>query len=85
MVFLMGRGQKGEEVYILATGEKPDLVLKTITKALPLLGEDPSQYQFINCATYLNRCRKEKAKERWGLCGWYNTIGRMAREVQRSL
>lgn len=85
VLFLMGWGQKGEGVYTLATGKKPELVLKTITKMLPLLGEDLLDYHFINCKTALKRHRKQSPAVGPGLCGWYNAIGLMVREVQRSL
>lgn len=85
VLFLAGRGRRGEEVYTLATGKKPALVLKTITKLLPLLGEDPLNYHFIDCKAALDQYRKQRAVSSPALCGWYNAIGRMVREVQRSL
>ena len=85
VLFLVGRGRKGEGVYTLATGKKPDLVLKTITKILPLLGEDPLNYHFVDCKTALNQHRKQSTAAGPGLCSWYNAIGRMVQEVQRSL
>lgn len=85
VLFMAGRGRKGEGVYTLATGKKPDLVLKTITKILPLLGEDPLNYHFVNCKTALDRHRKQSNAVGPRLCCWYNAIGQMVREVQRSL
>ena len=86
VLFLMGRGRQGEEVYTLATGKKPDLVLKTIERFLPLLGEDPLNYHFVDCSrTALQRYRTSKEAGDQGLSGWYNAIGRLVREVQRSL
>ena len=82
---LAGWGRKGEAVYTLATGKKPDLLLKTITNLLPLLGEDPSNYHFIDCQLALNRHRRQSTVVGAGLCGWYNALGRMVREVQRGL
>lgn len=81
----MGQGGGGEEVYILATGKKPDLLLKTLAQMLPLLGEDPSNYRFINCQTYFNREKSGKDQGGAGHCGWYNRIGQMVGQVQRGL
>jgi len=81
----MGEGSKGEEVYILATGRKPDLLLKTLAHMLPLFGEDLLNYRFINCQAYLSRGKNGRAPKGSGLCDWYNQIGRMVRQVQRGL
>jgi hypothetical protein len=77
----MGEGKKGEDVFILATGKKTDLLLKTLTNILPLLGEDPLHYHFINCQTYMI----QKAQTDLDPCGWYNQIGQMVRQVQKGL
>lgn len=81
----MGQGRTGEEVYILATGKKPDLLLKTLRHILPLFGEDPSNYRFINCQAYLYRMEGGKARAVSGGCNWYNRIGEMVQHVQRGL
>lgn len=81
----MGQGRAGEEVYILATGKKPDLLLKTLVHMLPLFGEDPSNYRFIDCQAYLSRAKDGKVQTEPGPCGWYNRIGAMVGQVQRGL
>lgn len=81
----LGRGRKGETVYLLAVGRKPDLVLKTISKMLPLLGEDPTNYRFIDCKACLEGKKPMTVKSRPRLCGWYNAIGHLVAEVQRNL
>ena len=84
-ILQLGQGRKGETVFILAVGRKPDLVLKTINKMLPLLDEDPTNYLFINCKAYLNRNNPMEVKARPRLCGWYNAIGQLVDQVQRNL
>ena len=84
-ILQLGRGRKGEAVSILAVGRKPDLVLKTIIKTLPLLGEDPTNYHFIDCKVYFNRKNPLGDKSGPGLCSWYNTIGQLVTQVQRDL
>lgn len=81
----LGRGRKGETVCILAVGGKPDLVLKTITKMLPLLGENPTNYHLINCKAYFDQKNHEGVRADPGSCGWYNTIGQLVDQVQRGL
>ena len=84
-ILQVGRGRKGEAVSILAVGRKPDLILKTIMKMLPLLGEDPTNYHFIDCKAYLDGKNPLEDKSGLGLCGWYNTIGQLVTRVQRDL
>ena len=85
ILFPVGQGSKGEEVYILATGKKPDLLLKTLGQMLPLFGEDPLNYRFINCQAYLSLEKNGKAQKDPGRWGWYNRIGQLVGQVQRGL
>ena len=81
----LGRGRKAEDVFILAVGKKPDLVLKTITKMLPLIGEDLANYRFIDCEVDLNQDGATGAEEGTGLYRWYNALGRLVVRVQKEL
>jgi ribonucleotide monophosphatase NagD (HAD superfamily) len=83
----VGRGKKGEEIYLLATGKKPDLVIKTLKETLKILGEDRSKYLFVNSDLVMEKRRKkEEIPVLWGISSFeYNKIGEMVARVQKGL
>ena len=80
-----GRGKKNEDVYILAVGKKPALVLKTLTAMVTLLGEELLNYRFVNCEEHIHKREGKKGiRFRSGLSK-YNSIGEMVATVHKGL
>ena len=74
------------EVYIMPVGKKPELVLKTFSEMVSLLGDDLAAYHLVNCEAEL----KKRAKKRAWLSSrlnstTYNLIGSMVTVVQKGL
>ncbi len=73
------------EVYIMPVGKKPDLVLRTFTEALTLLGGDPSNYRLINCETIFKKRTNNSFLASRLSCEIYNIIGSIVTAVQKGL
>lgn len=73
------------EVYIMPVGKKPELVLKTFTEMLFLLGDDPLNYHLVNCEAELKKRAKKRFLSSRLSSTTYNLIGSMVTAVQKGL
>jgi|GEM_PF-2388182 len=59
ILIFLGKGEKGEEVCLLALGKKGELLLTVVRETARLLGEDPKIYYFVDCEKYRQGRKKE--------------------------
>jgi hypothetical protein len=83
----VGQGKKDEDIYLLATGAKSDLVIKTLIETAIILGEDCSKYLFVNSDLTMEKSKKKgKAPVFWGISSLeYNIVGEMVARVKKGL